>query len=171
MNPKENFLNSLMGIKGGLQYNSIPATVQPPPAPVVKPVDVLKAREAIAHNESGILKKPYVFSQPSGQANIGSALGRYQVTSAELKSYAKRFLGQPINDKQFLASSTAQDKYMEGKIKYYSGLGYTPENIADIHRRGFTKSGDPGYTTYQDPDYVKKFQARYNATGTPSARR
>lgn len=174
MNPKKLFVNGLVGLLGSnkVSYQAPQAApVQGPPAPPQPSAEYInRIREAIAHNETGIIKdNPYGFSQHSGQAAMGNALGRYQVVEDELKRYAPRYLGQPIDPKTFLASSTAQDNYITGKIKRFLGEGYTPQNVADIHRRGFTRSGNPGYTNYQDPDYVAKFNAQFEPQPVASA--
>ena len=84
-----------------------------------------------------------------------------------MKTYGPRFLGQPIDAKTFLASTTAQDNYIKNMADYYNKQGYTPQQIADIHRRGYKKSGPAGSSQYQDPEYVNKFNTIYNATTTP----
>lgn len=157
MNPKQSFISKLVeGIQnlGTLHYVA--------PKETMPAVPVQKIAKSIANNETGIVQgDPYSFSQPSGNKQYGRALGKYQVTEGELKSYAPKYLGQAISGNDFLASSTAQDKYIQGKIQHYSSLGYSPEQIADIHRRGVTNSSDPGSTTYQDPGYVNKFDQTF----------
>lgn len=138
-----------------------------PPAPAAPSLDRAKFLAALAHNETGIVKgDPYKFKQPSGNRKFGQALGRYQVTEGELKTYGPRYLGAPITPVQFLASSTAQDNYVANKALELSKQGYTPQQIADIHRRGIRKTSEPGSSIYQDPDYVNKFNVNYNATST-----
>jgi len=122
--------------------------------------------KAIANNETSTVKgDPYSFSKPSGNKALGNDLGKYQVTEGELKAYAGRYLGKPITSKEFLTNPTAQDTYMTNKINMLSKQGYTPPQIADIHRRGMTNSSAPGTTTYQDPVYVNKFNQTYNQSG------
>lgn len=152
MNPKQSFIDKIVqGAKNAFG----PAHYVAPTQPAI-PID--RVAQSIAHNETGVIQdNPYAFKQPSGNKKIGNALGKYQVTEGELKSYAPRYIGQPISSKEFLASTTAQDNYIKGKIKYYTDQGYTPQQVADIHRRGFSKSSAPGSNTYQDPDYVQKF--------------
>lgn len=129
-----------------------------------KPVlDVNKFINSIAANETGGVRgNKYAFSQPSGSPDLGNALGKYQVTEGELKSYGKRFLGNNVTPQEYLASSTIQDNYMKGKANYYDKQGYHPADIADIHRKGIKKSYPPGSGKYQSPDYVNKFNLNYN---------
>lgn len=164
MEPKQNFLQKLID-----KITPASVTTYTRPESVTPPLDRQKFLDALAHNETGIVKgDPYKFSQPSGNRKFGKALGKYQVTEGELKTYGPRYLGAPINSKQFLASSTAQDNYVANKALELNKQGYTPQQIADIHRRGIRKTGEPGSSIYQDPDYVNKFNQNYNATSTPS---
>ncbi len=132
--------------------------------PAAKPsLDVEKFLNSIGSNETGgVQGNRYAFSQPSGSSSLGNALGKYQVTEGELKSYGKRFLGQDITPQQYLASTTAQDNYMRGKANYYAGQGYSPQEIADIHRKGIKNSFPAGSGKFQSPDYVNKFNMNYN---------
>ncbi len=135
-------------------------------APLVNPKHeyTTRVREAIAHNESrGVKGDPYMFSRESGMAALGKALGRYQITEGELKTFGPKYLGQNVSAEQFLKSRALQDNYMNTKIAKLSEQGYTPENIADIHRAGFTNSGPPGYTNYQNAPYVKAFKTAFGA--------
>lgn len=115
----------------------------------LKQVD--KIQNTIADNETaGVKGDPYIFAQPSGVAAYGRAMGKYQVTEAELHTYAPRFLGQAITPAQFLASPHLQDMYMNHKISYLLNEGYTPEQVFDAHRGGMSKPRTeithPGYT-------------------------
>ena len=124
---------------------------------------------AIQQNETrGVKGDPFRFSRPSGDKNLGKAIGAFQTTEGELKTFAPRFLGQNITSKQFQASTTAQQKYSENKIQHYQKLGYTPAQIADIHRAGFKNSDVPGGVKYQNPGYVESFNKFLKATTTPS---
>lgn len=119
-------------------------------------------RKGIQQNETSVVQgDPYASSQYSGNPNLGNAMGAYRVTEGELKSYGQKFLGQPVTSQQFQTSRDLQDKYMNGKFNYYSNLGYTPQQIADIHNKGFTNAGTAGSTTYQNPDYVNKFNKTF----------
>lgn len=121
-----------------------------------------RIKQALAQNETSTIKgNPYAFSQKSGKKMLGGALGKYQVTAGELKTYGPRFLGATITPQQFLASPSAQEKYIANKIEYYAKQGYTPQQIADIHRSGVTKAGNPGDNKYQSPTYVKRFNSFY----------
>jgi hypothetical protein len=162
MEQKQSFLQRLMD-----KITPAYVTTYTRPELVIPPLDRTKFLAALAANETGIVKgDPYKFKQPSGNKKFGQALGRYQVTEGELKTYGSRYLGQPISPSQFLASSTAQDNYVTNKALELSKQGYTPQQIADIHRRGIRKTSEPGSSIYQDPDYVNKFNVNYNATST-----
>lgn len=138
----------------------------PAPAPTPSPEQIAWA---IRQNETrGVQGDPYRFAKPSGSKALGRDLGTYQVTEGELKTYAPRYLGQNMTANAFLASSTAQDKYMNNKVQYFLDKGYTPSQIADIHRKGYKNSSAPGTTTYQSPEYVKAFEEFLKATTTPS---
>ncbi len=132
-----------------------------PKAPVV--LDKNKFLGALGSNETGGIKgNPYSFYQPSGIKKYGNALGKYQVTEANLKKDAPLYLGQSLTPQQFLASTTAQDNLVYNKANHLFAQGYTPQQIADIHNKGMTHSSTPGSTTYQNPDYVNKFNANFN---------
>lgn len=166
---KQNFIQKMVGgLKerfGPVHYTRASSTPSTPPA---NTLDTARFLAAIAANETSIVKgDKYKFAKPSGNPALGRDLGKYQVTEGELKTYGKRYLGEPISGNNFLASSTAQDRYVATKAKMLSEKGYTPQQIADIHRRGYTKSSAPGTAIYQDPMYVEKFNANYNATTTP----
>lgn len=163
---KRTFLQKLIDT---IQNKSVSHLVRPEdPKPKI---DLNKLAEALAHNETrGVKGDPYKFSRPSGDKNLGKALGKYQVTEGDLKTYAQRYIGQPISSKEFLASSTAQDNYIKNKAKYFADKGYSPDQIADIHRSGFTNSGAPGSTTIQNPAYVESFNKVYKATTTQASR-
>lgn len=168
MNEKQNFLQRIGGKINDLLSSHTTYTRDQVPTPQAPSLDAMKFLAAIAANETGIVKgDPYKFAKPSGNKILGRDLGKYQVTEGELKTYGTRYLGAPITGNQFLASSTAQDKYVANKADYYTKQGYTPQQIADIHRRGYKKSGPAGSSQYQDPDYVNKFNTIYNATSTP----
>lgn len=159
--PKQSFINRVADFvkTGGGQTLTYQ---RQNPAPVI-PID--RIREAIAHNETGIIKdNPYAFTQFSGKKALGGALGRYQVTAGELATYAPRFLGRTISPQEFVASPSAQDTYINNKIDFYAKQGHTPQEIADIHRRGITKAAPAGSGRYQDPEYVRKFESRFYPT-------
>jgi hypothetical protein len=167
MDPKQNFIQGLIGKAKQYLNPTIsvdnPINHQPVTAPAPK-IDVQKYLAAIANNETGIVKgNPYTFAKFSGDPKMGRDLGKYQVTEGELKSYAPKYLGQKMTGDQFLASSTAQDRYITNKANRFAGEGYTPPQVADIHRRGFTNASPPGSTQYQDPAYVAKFNNNYKS--------
>jgi hypothetical protein len=157
--PLQQFVDRMMGVS---RYEA--------PAQSPQQIQTQKIRDAIAHNETrGVAGDPYAFYRSSGSKAAGRALGKYQVTEGELKTYSGKYLGQNVTPQQFLASPAYQDNYMNGKIARLSAQGYTPHQIADIHRAGFTNSSAPGSTTYQNPAYVKSFNDAYMGTTGPPA--
>lgn len=151
--PLQEFIDKLSGVT---RYEA--------PTPHPKHVFTQRVRDAIAYNETrGVAGDPYAFSKYSGTKSLGRALGRYQITEGELKTYGPKYLGQNVDAEQFLKSRALQDAYMSTKIAKLSEQGYTPQNIADIHRAGFTNSGPPGYTNYQNPPYVESFNKAFGA--------
>lgn len=124
-----------------------------------------KTTKAIGSNETSIIPaaQKYSSSQDSRVKAYGRALGKYRVTEAELKAYAPHYLGRSVTPDEFLANPAVQDQYLHHKILHFTSQGYTPEQFADIHNKGLQHEGAPGSTTYQSPDYVKKFDATYKA--------
>lgn len=137
---------------------------------VIPPLDIDKYLKAISQIETGNVKgNPYKFHQPSGNPALGRALGKYQITEAELRKNMKRYIGSNTTPDQFLNSPDIQDKYAINQAKYRNSLGYTPQQIADFHRAGTgilnTPEGKdyyPGSQKYQRQDYVTKFDAIYS---------
>jgi len=119
--------------------------------------DAESIKKYIAYNESRGEKHPYTFSRPSGSKELGKALGKYQVTEGELKSYAQRYIGKAVTPQEFLRSPKLQEQYMLAKIMRFMLLGYKPEEIADIHRSGFTTAGEPGEGKIRNKGYTKSF--------------
>ena len=160
----QNFIQKIKSAIGPTTvYN--PLYYGQPQAPQTPQLDREKFLAALASNETGIIKNnPYGYSRSSGYKSLGKALGKYQVTEGELKTHGQRYLGQNITPQQFLASTTAQDKYVLNKADYYMKQGYTPQQVADIHNKGYKNSSAPGQAIYQNPDYVNKFNANYGTT-------
>jgi len=159
MDQKQNFLQRIKSkFSSNTQY-------QAPARPVIEPaVDKDKFLYSIGMNETSIIPEGerYTFTRDSGKKELGRALGKYQVTEGELKTYGERYLGSPISSREFLENPSFQDRYMSNKAKYLADQGYTPQQIADIHYSGFTNSSDPGSDIYQTEDYVNKFNINYN---------
>ena len=131
---------------------------QPPQAFSPK-VDINALRDAIKNNETGIVKSdPYLWHQPSGVKKIGNANGAYNVTDAELASYALKYLGRKVNAETFLNNRALQDQYMNAKIKSLADRGLTAEQIMASHRGGLSDLTPAGLENkikiYQD--YVNK---------------
>lgn len=122
--------------------------------------------EAIAHNETGIVKgNKYAFNKiadPENPKNRDN--GKYQVTTDELKTYSKRFLGRAVKDKEFLASPKLQEEYMRNKINFMMNEGLTPGEILASHRGGLPNWGDPVKMNEKReayPDYIKEGTEKY----------
>lgn len=99
---------------------------------------------AIAQNETrGVEGDPYSFKQPSGSSTLGEALGKYQTTAGELKSWSKEFYGQVITPEQYIASPTIQDEYTKKKVVALLKSGATPAEVFALHRAGLTGYADP----------------------------
>ena len=116
--------------------------------PVANPsqIDVNAMKTAIYNRETGNrpdIPNPYMYSKPSGDKTMGQDLGKYQVTSGELKTYSSRFLnGEQVKDKDFLNSRFLQEQYMNNKIKFLQGQGLSPEEIFASHAQGIPNWGD-----------------------------
>lgn len=122
-------------------------------------IDTKKFLNAIAQNETSVVKgDPYSTWQPSGNQKMGKALGKYRVTEASLKEHSPTYIGRPVTTKEFLSSPGIQDQYMTKMATTLSGQGYTPQQIADVHRSGTTLENG-----YNNPDYVNKFNSTYNS--------
>lgn len=161
MPPKESFIQNVVDM---VKHPFASVTHYEAPAENPKHAFTRRVREAIAHNETrGVAGDPYAFSRDSGAPSLGRALGRYQVTEGEFKTYGPKYLRQNISADQFLKSKGYQDTYMNMKIAKLTEQGYTPQQIADIHFSGFTNSGPPGSTKYQSPGYVESFNKAFGA--------
>lgn len=148
-------------VAGGVALANIPYkatyTAKPVELPKTDSINVPKLQSAIASNETGGEKTPYTFSQPSGDKKLGKALGKYQVTEGELKSYGEKLLGEHITAKEFLASPKLQDQYIQAKIKYLQGKGLTTASqILAAHRGGFSNLDAIPSKIKQYQDYVDK---------------
>jgi len=150
--------------KYGLIERLVGTKIDNRPARAAEDAARQKFLASIAHNETGVVRgDPYSFAKPSGSAAMGRDMGRYQVTEGELASYSERYLGgaQKVTPDTFMKNPKMQEVYLSRKYNYYKDKGYTPQQIADIHRRGYKNSGAPGSEVYQDPDYVAKFNSTY----------
>lgn len=121
--------------------------------------------KGIAYNETRGVSNPYSFRKPSGSKALGDDLGKYQVTEGELKTYGKRYLGYVPTAEQFIASPELQDTYMKNKYAYLLSQGFSPSEIADIHRKGIKNARPQGAGTYQSPEYVESFNSQFNKNG------
>ena len=118
---------------------------------VAKDVNTNKVLSVIRHQESRGEKQPYSFSQSSGKKTQGKALGAYQVTEGELKTYAKKYLGRDVTPKEFLESPKLQDTYMTNKIqRFQNEFGMNLNEIFGAHRGGINGRNDKEYSKYVD---------------------
>lgn len=154
--------------------NSTNPTLTPIQSFIQKRTKEQKIKDSIAENETGGLvidkkkntlateEEKYLYRRSAGTKDpTNEALGKYQVTSDELKTYSKIYLGRNISSDEFSKDRNAQETYMDNKIKKLSKEKHTPEQVADIHRRGIKNSSPAGSDIYQDPKYVRKFQRNY----------
>jgi hypothetical protein len=127
-------------------------------------VDFNKLKDAIAHNESRGESKPYQFRKFSGSKAMGEDLGKYQITTEELRVYSKRFIGKQVTPDEFIASPELQDQYILGKIKNLSSRGLTPEEILAVHRSGMSDLTRESLNRKlkERADYVKSGLLAYN---------
>lgn len=141
-------VNSLFGVKTA-------SAAEVPPEYMAKLKDTM---ERIAYNETRGVKNPYSFSQSSGKASLGKALGKYQITEADLKRLSPKYLGKVVSAKEFLATPKLQDDFMRNRISYQLSQGYSPDQIADIHRSGTGNILPPETYKVKHPEYVASFK-------------
>jgi hypothetical protein len=117
----------------------------------------------------GVKTDPYKFVRHSGDSSLGNALGKYQVTEGEFKKNAGRYLPKETSIEQFINNPSLQDQYMRKQALYRSSLGFTPQQIADFHRKGAgvlesekSEYHQPGSAFFLAPDYVSEFTKLYN---------
>lgn len=119
-----------------------------------------KLLQAIRYNETRGEKDPYSYYRSSGSKVLGRALGAYQVTEGELKTYGKKFLGKDIAADDFLKNPTAQDNYMQAKINHgMNDLKLNPAEILATHRGGYT---NPDKAMVKYKTYVDSGMKAYN---------
>jgi len=119
--------------------------------------NINKMLTAIRHQESRGEKDPYSFTRFSGFKKLGDALGAYQVTEGELKSYAKKYLGRQVTRQEFLSNPKLQDEYMTKKLsRFQKEFKMTIPEAFLAHRGGL--NADP--KQYQV--YVSEAIDQYN---------
>ena len=140
-----------------------------------QPVNTQALIDAIAKNETGgvVLQNPYKFHKPSGSKAMGEDLGKYQITEAELRENAKKFIGRSVTKAEFLADPKLQDDYMKGKIKFLTDAGVSVDGIIALHSQGMTGYGDPKVierkiqeSNQRRKNYVKRALENYHASTT-----
>lgn len=124
--------------------------------------------EAIAQNETSVIKgaankyKYRKHADPDDPKNFDN--GKYQVTTNELATYAKRFLGREVTDWEFLASPDMQERYMKNKINFMIDEGLTPGEILASHRGGLPNWGNKEKMNEKRrayPEYIKSGVDKY----------
>ena len=168
-----NILNSIESAAGNVENylgsflpsNSTTYTA----APATSTINPQKLASSIAYNETRGEQNPYSFKQYSGSSTIGNANGKYQITDAELKAYAPRFLGTQITPQQFLNNPSLQDRYINTKIQSLANRRLTPEQILAVHRGGMSDLTPQGLSArvQQYQPYVTAGMNQYNATSSP----
>lgn len=128
---------------------------------LISPDDMIKDRSVRYSLASDEQKYTYRRPAPLEGSPNNEALGKYQVTSDEMATYAPRYLGRSIMPDEFINSPEQQEAYMIGKINYFLNTKHTPGQIADIHRKGIKYSSPPGSDIYQNPEYVRKFHQNF----------
>lgn len=133
------------------------------PAAVMEKHTAPRIMEALANNETGgVQTDPYSFRKPSGDPKQGDDIGKYQVTSGELKSWSKQFLGETITPDEFQKDPDLQDAYMRAKITELMKSGASTAEVIAMHRGGLTGYADPTIRQKkvgQRQDYVDKAMA------------
>ena len=156
MNPKLQFIKNLFKKKTP-EAPALEAT------PISSGPDINKILEAIAYAETrGVKGDKYTFRKHSGSDKMGDDIGKYQVTEGTLSTYAPRYLGKPVTADYFQNTPSAQEEYMRKFVEDTLSRGNTPQQVADIHRRGVKNSSPVGSNIYQDPEYVEIFNRIYN---------
>lgn len=131
--------------------------------PVEDEADASNVLKTLRHMESrGEGDGAYSFRQPSGVKELGDALGAYQVTEGELKTYAKRWLGRAVDAAEFLASPEMQDEYMANKIDWLQAKGFTLPQIFAAHRGGFSNLDNKDGMVKKYQQYVDEAMAEYD---------
>lgn len=123
-------------------FESDPLSAQRLPAPH-ESYDLEALKAAVESVETSTIpeEQRYTFHKQAG-GGMGYDLGRYQVTTAELASYGKKFLGRHMSPSQFLANPQAQDEYMTKKLAFLLDEGVPLRGVIALHAQGMTHWGD-----------------------------
>lgn len=126
-------------------------------------VDPARTASAIKWNETRGVKDPYAYYRDSGSSALGRALGAYQVTEGELKTYGPILMGQKIDPNQFLKTPSMQDAYAQAKVKYLNQQkGLALPQILAAHRGGFSNLSNINGTISKYQGYVDSGVNAYN---------
>ncbi len=164
-------LNSVLGAAGkGLQdFGAALGSVIPSskyewnkpeasPAPASQ-INIPGVLDSVKYNETRGEKNPYSFYRSSGSKKQGDALGAYQTTEGELKTYYQKFTGQPFSRQQYLSKPELQDQYMKAKIQHGQEMGLSLPQIFATHRGGYTH---PDQAMVKYKPYVDSAMNQYN---------
>ena len=127
-----------------------------------EPSVVKRVVDSIANNEMLKSGDPYTFTKPSGKKELGNDNGKYQITDEDLRLNSLRYIGRKVTREEFLNSPKLQERYMKNRVSYQLSEGYSPSQIADIHRGGFGQKRKPGESIFRKPKYVEAFLKDYN---------
>lgn len=166
--PKKNFFSSIMG--NSFTVTPEPEKIKAPPSLSIKPTTPKYPglREGLKMAETRGEKEPYSFYRYSGDPKLGDALGAYQITEGQLKTYGKRYLGREVSRDEFLDTPELQDKYVDNFIDYWDKQGIDEDNIIVIHRGGINAKTDQ-YQSYIDSvKSMKPTQEEQDPVITPS---
>lgn len=123
-------------------FSSDPLAAQRLPAPH-EAYDIENLKHALESVETSTIpeEQRYTFHKQAG-GGMGYDLGRYQVTSGELASYGKKFLGRHVSPSQFLSSPQLQEEYITKKLSFLLDEGVPLRGVIALHSQGMTGWGD-----------------------------
>lgn len=154
--PFHSFMNTFLTKKVAFNY------MDDKVAPAKQNIDPQRTAMAIKYNETRGEKNPYDFSRFSGSKSLGNALGAYQVTEGELKTYAPKFLGRSVTSEEYQKDPSLQDMYTQAKVSYLRDKGLNLSQILAAHRGGFSNLNKINDTMSQYKGYVDAGVTAYN---------
>lgn len=139
-------------------WSGLKSNLQPLQGSTIAQDTIGKTMRGIMSNETRGVQNPYGSSQPSNTPGLGNALGAYRITEADLARLSPKYLNKVVNPREFLANPDLQNTFMKNRITYQLSQGYSPEQIADIHRSGTGNILPPDQYKFQHPEYVQTFK-------------